>query len=129
MPPKAARAGSEAPLAAIAAPAAGSNGSGFGGGAFSSVGSTLASIPPSIYPKDSIRDVAEQLGLTNLRDNVAAALASDVEYRIREVLQDASKYMRHAKRNQLRTSDIDAALRAKNIEVSPGEVPLRGLKG
>lgn len=51
------------------------------------------------------------------------ALAGDVEYRLRDVLQDAAKYMRHAKRAQLRTSDIDAALRAKNVEPLYGYFP------
>ena len=126
MPPKggaaAARSGSEAPL--VAGSSAPSMSTGAPAGGFASSSTTpvgLASSVPSVYPRDSIRDVADQLGLT-LRDNVASALASDVEYRLREVLQDASKYMRHAKRAQLRTSDIDAALRAKNIEPLYGYV-------
>ena len=75
------------------------------------------SIPTSVYTKDSVKDVAESLGITNLRDNIAVALASDIEYRIRDIVQSASKYMNHAKRTQLTTSDVDNALRQKNIEV------------
>lgn len=71
----------------------------------------------SVYPKDSVKDVAETLGIVNLRDNVAVALAADIEYRIRDIAQSASKYMRHSKRTQLTTGDIDSALREKNIEV------------
>ena len=33
------------------------------------------SIPSSVYPKDSVKDVAESLGITNLRENVAVALS------------------------------------------------------
>lgn len=73
-------------------------------------------MPAGVYPKDSIRDAADALGLSGVRDQVLGALAGDVEYRLRDLLQDAAKYMRHAKRAQLRTSDIDAALRAKNVE-------------
>lgn len=74
-------------------------------------------IPASVYPKDSVKDVAESLGITNLRDNIAMALATDIEYRIRDIVQSASKYMKHAKRSRMTTSDIDNALRQKNIEV------------
>lgn len=41
----------------------------------------------SVYPVDSVVDVADQLGIPNLRPQVASALASDVEYRIRFVAQ------------------------------------------
>lgn len=75
-------------------------------------------IPTSVYPKDSIKDVAESLGITNLRDNIAMALATDVEYRIRDIVQSATRYMKHSKRSKMKTSDIDNALRLKNIEVS-----------
>lgn len=74
-------------------------------------------IPSSVYPKDSVKDVAESLGIVNLRDNIAMALATDIEYRIRDIVQSASKYMKHSKREQLTTADIDNALRQKNIEV------------
>lgn len=45
------------------------------------------SLPPSLYPTDSIRDVAESLGLNAPSSHVAAALAADVEYRIRSIVQ------------------------------------------
>jgi hypothetical protein len=40
-----------------------------------------------LLPKDSIKIIAEAVGVTNLPDEVAAAMASDVEYRIREITQ------------------------------------------
>ncbi|MCO5575846.1 hypothetical protein L7F22_029651 [Adiantum nelumboides] len=67
----------------------------------SSLPRTGSSTAYSIYPTDSVQDVAESLGLPPLKESVAAALASDVEYRLRQVVQDASKFMRHAKRAQL----------------------------
>ncbi|WFD31522.1 histone H4-like TAF Taf6, SAGA complex subunit [Malassezia sp. CBS 17886] len=81
------------------------------------------SIPSSVYPKDSVKDVAEALGIMNLRDNVAVALATDIEYRIRDIVQSAAKYMKHAKRTQLTTMDVDSALRQKNIEPLYGFFP------
>ena len=50
-------------------------------------------IPSSVYPKDTVRDVAESLGITNMRDNICVALATDIEYRIRDIVESASKYM------------------------------------
>jgi transcription initiation factor TFIID subunit 6 len=70
----------------------------------------------SVYPTDTVQDVAESLGLPPLNGGVAALLAADVEYRIRQVVQDASKFMRHGKRTQLRVTDVDRALRQRNIE-------------
>lgn len=81
------------------------------------------SIPSSVYPKDSVKDVAESLGITNLRDNIATALATDIEYRIRDIAQSAAKYMKHSKRSRMTTSDIDNALRQKNIEPLYGFFP------
>ena len=70
---------------------------------------------------------------------VASALASDVEYRIHQVievgselwprallmsvLQEAARYMRHARRTVLTTADIDLALRTLNIEPLYGHTP------
>ena len=84
------------------------------------VGSSLprssTSTALSIYPTDSVQDVAESLGLPPLKESVAATLAADVEYRLRQVVQDASKFMKHGKRSQLRVADIDRALKQRNIE-------------
>ncbi|SNX85192.1 related to TAF6 - Subunit (60 kDa) of TFIID and SAGA complexes [Melanopsichium pennsylvanicum] len=94
------------------------------GGAGSGIGlGSLAGVPASVYPTDTIRDVAESVGITGMKESVAAALAADVEYRIREIVQDAIKYMRHSKRDQLKTTDVDAALRARNIEPIYGFLP------
>ncbi|KAF7979217.1 hypothetical protein HWV62_83 [Athelia sp. TMB] len=76
-----------------------------------------------IYKKDTIRDVAESLGITGLSDNVASSLASDVEYRIHQVIEEAARFMRHARRATMTTSDIDLALRVLNIEPLYGHAP------
>ncbi|EPT05360.1 hypothetical protein FOMPIDRAFT_1111798 [Fomitopsis schrenkii] len=69
-----------------------------------------------VFKTDSIRDVAESLNITALSDSVASALASDVEYRIHQVVEEAARFMRHARRTTMTTSDIDQALRVLNIE-------------
>ncbi|KAJ8591935.1 TAF-domain-containing protein [Rhizopogon salebrosus TDB-379] len=76
-----------------------------------------------IYKSDSVRDVAESLGITNLSESVASSLASDVEYRIHQVIEEASRFMRHARRTTITTSDIDQALRVLNIEPLYGHNP------
>lgn len=67
-------------------------------------------------PKDTIHVIAQSIGISNLQDDVAAALAPDVEYRMREIMQEAIKCMRHSKRSILTTDDVDSALRLRNVE-------------
>ncbi|KAK9474760.1 uncharacterized protein V1510DRAFT_410602 [Dipodascopsis tothii] len=67
-------------------------------------------------PSDTVRDVAESLGIVNLPEDVAKALAMDIEYRIHELLEQALKFMRHGKRTHLTTSDISHAMRVLNVE-------------
>ena len=65
---------------------------------------------------DSIKIMGESVGITTLNDDAATRLAEDLEYRLKEVIQDAIKFMRHSKRRRLTCADIDQALRVKNIE-------------
>lgn len=69
-------------------------------------------------PSDTVKDVAEVLGISNLPDDVAKSLAMEVEYRIHEVVEQAMKSMRHSRRTTLTTNDISHALRVLNVEVS-----------
>lgn len=41
----------------------------------------------SIVPKETIEVIAQSIGIANLSSDVALALASDVEYRLREIMQ------------------------------------------
>jgi histone H3/H4 len=77
-----------------------------------------------IYRADSVRDVADSLGLHNIGENVVSLLASDVEYRLHQVIEEASRFTRHAKRTTLTTADIDQAFRVLNIEVSTNCSPI-----
>ncbi len=43
-------------------------------------------------------------------------MASDTEYRLREIIQEAMKFMKHAKRERLTPSDINSALRLRHVE-------------
>ena len=70
-----------------------------------------------IYHADSIRDVADSLGIGNLSEGVASMLASDVEYRLHQIIEEAARFTRHSKRTTLSTTDIDQAFKVLNIEV------------
>lgn len=67
-------------------------------------------------PQDTVRDVADSLGITNVSDDVLRSLAMDVEYRILEIIEQAVKFKRNSKRDVLTTDDIARALRVLNVE-------------
>ncbi|GAA5859194.1 hypothetical protein JCM1840_003795 [Sporobolomyces johnsonii] len=69
-----------------------------------------------VWKKDSVKDVAESVGIANLPDDVAAALAGDVEYRLWELIEESIKFMRHSRRTKLKVDDVDHALRVRNLE-------------
>ncbi|XP_022716821.1 transcription initiation factor TFIID subunit 6-like isoform X2 [Durio zibethinus] len=70
----------------------------------------------SNVPKEAIEVVAQSIGITNLSPDVALALAPDVEYRVREIMQEAIKCMRHSRRTVLTADDVDSALNLRNVE-------------
>lgn len=70
-----------------------------------------------LFPTDTIKDIADSLGISTLSPDAAKQLAMDVEYRIQEVVQEGLKFMRHSKRTVLSPADISNALKALNIEV------------
>jgi len=74
----------------------------------------------SIVAKDSVKVIAESQGFVGLNDDVASTLAPDVEFHIREIVQEATKFMRHSKRALLTTEDINNALRLRNLELLYG---------
>lgn len=72
-------------------------------------------LEPSRIDMESIRVIAQTIpSMLPLTDPSASLLALDIEYRIREAVQDALKFMKHSKRNTLNTVDINAALRMRN---------------
>ena len=53
----------------------------------------------------------------HLSEEIAHALAQDVEYRVREVIQEGIKFALHGHRTVLTTEDVNRSLRLLNIEV------------
>ncbi|XP_034282216.1 TAF6-like RNA polymerase II p300/CBP-associated factor-associated factor 65 kDa subunit 6L [Pantherophis guttatus] len=83
-------------------------------------------------PRESVRLMAESAGV-ELTDEVAALLAEDVCYRLREATQNSSQFMKHTKRRKLTVEDFNRSLRWSNVEVvcghgSPDPLPFRAIK-
>eukprot|EP00240_Pyramimonas_obovata_P005207 CAMPEP_0118942302 /NCGR_PEP_ID=MMETSP1169-20130426/35919_1 /TAXON_ID=36882 /ORGANISM="Pyramimonas obovata, Strain CCMP722" /LENGTH=428 /DNA_ID=CAMNT_0006887303 /DNA_START=376 /DNA_END=1658 /DNA_ORIENTATION=+ len=70
---------------------------------------------PHVRP-DTIKIVADSVGISKLSDEVASSLSPDVEYRMREIIQESLKFMRHSKRSILTTEDVNCGLRLRNVE-------------
>ncbi|XP_064359307.1 TAF6-like RNA polymerase II p300/CBP-associated factor-associated factor 65 kDa subunit 6L isoform X2 [Dromaius novaehollandiae] len=66
-------------------------------------------------PRESVRLMAESAGL-ELSDEVAALLAEDVCYRLREATQNSSQFLKHTRRRRLTAEDFNRALRWSNVE-------------
>ncbi|KAM4018238.1 TAF6-like RNA polymerase II p300/CBP-associated factor-associated factor 65 kDa subunit 6L isoform 1-T1 [Anomaloglossus baeobatrachus] len=65
--------------------------------------------------QDSVRLSAESVGL-EISDEVAALLAEDVCYRLREITQFSAQCLRHSRRRRLTVEDFNRALRWNNVE-------------
>lgn len=69
---------------------------------------------------ESIKVIAESIGLNALPDDAARELADDVSFKLKQIVQDAAKFMHHAKRSKMLTSDIDHSLKVRNVEPQYG---------
>ncbi|KVI10397.1 Armadillo-like helical [Cynara cardunculus var. scolymus] len=70
----------------------------------------------NIVEKESIEVIAQSIGVGNLSPDVLPSLAADIEYRISEIMQEAVKCMRHAKRTAMTSDDVDSALELRKME-------------
>ncbi|CAG9862733.1 unnamed protein product [Phyllotreta striolata] len=72
------------------------------------------------FSTESMKVIAESIGIGYLGDDAAKELAEDISFRVKHIIQDAAKFMNHAKRSKLLQTDIDSALKVKNIEPQYG---------
>lgn len=70
------------------------------------------------FSVESMKVIAESIGIGYLPDDAAKELSDDVSFRIKHIIQDAAKFMHHAKRTKLMHNDIDCSLKVKNLEVN-----------
>ncbi|XP_063224205.1 transcription initiation factor TFIID subunit 6 [Bacillus rossius redtenbacheri] len=68
------------------------------------------------FSPESVKVIAESIGITNMLDEAAKELADDISYRIKLIIQDAAKFMHHGKRQKLTVEDVNQSLKVKNIE-------------
>ncbi|XP_071084955.1 transcription initiation factor TFIID subunit 6-like [Haliotis cracherodii] len=83
---------------------------------------------------ESMKTIAESVGVSGLADEAASQLAEDCTYRMKQIIQEAVKFMHHGKRRKLSTWDFDQALQVKNIEPlygfhCPDLIPFRFASG
>ncbi|XP_044752034.1 transcription initiation factor TFIID subunit 6 [Coccinella septempunctata] len=65
---------------------------------------------------ESIKVIAESIGIASLQDEAAKEMTDEISFRLKHLIQDAAKFMHHGKRVKLMPSDIECALRSKNLE-------------
>lgn len=70
----------------------------------------------NVIPSSIIKAYAEAVGVNNLPEDALTLIAQDLEYRVRELLQDAHKFALHEHREKLLVDDVNAALRSRNLE-------------
>ncbi|XP_066966846.1 transcription initiation factor TFIID subunit 6-like [Macrobrachium rosenbergii] len=74
------------------------------------------------FPTESIKVIAESIGISPVGDDVAKELAEEATFRLKLLIQDGMKFMHHGKRKRFATCDFDHVLKLKNVE------PLYGLQ-
>jgi transcription initiation factor TFIID subunit 6 len=83
----------------------------------------------SIIPPSLVKVYAEQLGYQSgdLTEDALSTLAQELDYNLRERIQDASKYMVHSRRHKLTVDDLNTALRDRNQPQLYGYDPMEQL--
>jgi transcription initiation factor TFIID subunit 6 len=66
--------------------------------------------------KETIHVFAQAQGHPKLKEDIAQYLANEADSRLREIIQEATKFMKHSKRKFLTSSDVNNALKVKNID-------------
>lgn len=78
--------------------------------------STESSKPRLLWNAENVKDVAESVGIGSLHDEALKALTQDVEYRVGQVIVEALRLMRAARRTTLTVTDVSLALAVLDVE-------------
>lgn len=68
------------------------------------------------FSKETLKAYAASKGIENVEEESFRVLSQDLEYRIKEICQEASKFMLASHRTKLNTMDVNNALVSRNIE-------------
>lgn len=69
-----------------------------------------------LFSKETLRSFAQSKGIVNVEDDALRILSQDLEYRLKEVCQEASKFMLASHRTKLAIGDVNYALISRNVE-------------
>ena len=81
-----------------------------------------------LWNPENVKDVAESVGIGSLGDEALRTLSQDVEYRIGQVIVEALRFMRAAKRTTMIVQDISQALKVLDVEPLYGYESTRPLR-
>jgi transcription initiation factor TFIID subunit 6 len=84
--------------------------------------------PKLLWNPENVKDVAESVGIGNLNEEALKALTQDVEYRIGQVIIEALRLMRAARRTTLTVNDVSLALKVLDVEPLYGYDSTRPLR-
>jgi transcription initiation factor TFIID subunit 6 len=87
-----------------------------------------AEAPKLLWNSENVKDVAESVGISSLNDDALKALTQDVEYRIGQVIIEALRLMRAARRTTLTVNDVSLALKVLDVEPLYGYESTRPLR-
>ena len=74
---------------------------------------TFSASDAKFFPVEAVKVMAESVGFSGLSDEAARELAEDATFRIKTLIQDAHKFMVHARRKELLCEDFDHALKSE----------------
>lgn len=68
-----------------------------------------------LFSKEMLRNYAQSRNL-EIDDDALVVLSQDLEYRTKELCQEAAKFMLFSKRSRLTIDDVNNALKSRNVD-------------
>jgi TATA box binding protein associated factor (TAF) len=75
---------------------------------------------------ETVVNAADSIGIGDLSNSVASALAEDATYRLREIADLCSQFLRHSRKRTLTTDIFNRALKCKSVPPVIGHKKFRG---
>lgn len=80
-----------------------------------------------LFSLETLKSYAQSIGIGNIDDDALRILSQDLEYRIKEICQEGSKFMLASKRTKLSIEDINYGLISRNVDPLFGYDPQENL--